>query len=171
MQRLTIVLVHFLAVLVPFLQKPDIAYKGIESSMTWPTEIGGVPLTQVALSEEERGFSTGFPGKVGRFSAGDQEVVIRIIERPSRKLHPSADCLRGAGYQISPQPARRDQDGQLWGCVLANKKGQSLKVCEQITDPEGGSWYDVSSWYWAALLRRTSGPWREITVAERFEAG
>ena len=32
---------------------------------------------------------------------------------------------------------------------------------------EGGSFCDVSAWYWAASLGRTRGPWWAVTVVER----
>lgn len=171
MRRLTIILVHLFAALVPFLQKSGSADIRVDDFTAWPTELNGVELTRLALTEQERGFNTGFPGKIARFAAGDQEVVIRLISQPSRKLHPSADCLRGAGYRITPQPAQRDRDRELWGCVLAEKVDQRLRVCEQIKGSNGGRWYDVSSWYWAALLGRTSGPWWAVTVAKRFDPG
>jgi hypothetical protein len=29
----------------------------------------------------------------------------------------------------------------------------------------GESWYDVSSWFRAALLKRSNGPWWAVTIA------
>ena len=133
----------------------------------WPTEFEGRPLTPIALTEQERGFSRGFPGKIARFSDGHRELIIRYITRPSRKLHPSADCLKGSGYHVTPRPIREDRAGHYWGCVTAMRDNVQLNVCEQISDGAGSSWYDVSSWYWAAILGRSSGPWWAITVAEK----
>lgn len=82
-------------------------------------------------------------------------------------LHPVVDCLKGFGYTVKPQPLFVDETGQRWGCVLAMRKDQTLRVHERIYDSAGQQWTDVSSWYWAALLGKTTGPWWAVTVAER----
>lgn len=168
MHRLSILSIHLCAALIPLIFEPASTPPGSGNPVDWPREIGGVELTRVALSDQERGYYRDFPGRIARFLAGDREVVIRTVDQPSRKLHPAADCLRGSGYRVSPQPARRDLEGGFWGCVLAEKAGQKLRVCEQIEDSAGRSWYDVSSWYWAALLGGSTGPWRALTIAERI---
>ena len=119
------------------------------------------------MSEKEQGFNQGIPGKVGRYSDGSREILIRYIDRPTRKLHPSANCLRAAGYKIEPQPIRRDREGKLWGCVLATHDGKTYKVCERMHDESGNSWYDVSSWFWSVLLKNSKGPWWAMTGAEQ----
>jgi|GEM_PF-6938616 len=71
-----------------------------------------------------------------------QENIISSRKRehkPSRKLHPAADCLRGSGYSVQPQPISRDQNGRFWGCVLAQRDGMSYRVCERIHDQSGNS--------------------------------
>lgn len=133
----------------------------------WPTVFEGMPLSQLPMTDKERGFNRDFPGKIGRFTDGTREIIIRYIERPSRSVHPSADCLKGSGYQVEPQPISRDQNGQLWGCVQAKRDGITYKICERMYDLSGNSWYDVSSWFWSVLLKNSQGPWWAVTVAER----
>ena len=54
----------------------------------------------VFLNWKRKAFSKNFAGKIARFTDGEREILIRHLNRPTRSLHPSADCLRGAGYQI-----------------------------------------------------------------------
>jgi len=138
----------------------------VQTFQQWPSEFQGAKLRQLPLTAKERGFSQNFPGKIGRFTDGSREMIIRYIEQPSRKLHPSADCLRGSGYSVEPTPIRRDQNGQFWGCVLAQRDAATYRVCERIYDQSGNSWYDVSSWYWLVVLQNKQGPWWAVTVAE-----
>jgi hypothetical protein len=146
----------------------------------WPTHFAGRALHQLPLSAREQRFDTGFPGYVARFTDGRREIIIRWVTRETRKLHPSTHCLQGAGYTIQPLPLWTDQAGSHWGCVLAQRGAETLRVCERITPqleantgeaqsaPARAGWTDVSSWYWAALLGKTSGPWWAITVAETW---
>lgn len=104
---------------------------------------------------------------LGRFTDGSREIIIRFISRPSRKLHSAADCLKGSGYTVEPRPIRVDRQGNYWGCMLAERGGTDrFHVCERIVDTAGNGWYDVSTWFWAALLERSEGPWWAVTVAE-----
>ena len=47
-------------------------------------------------------------------------------------------------------------------CFRAGKDGKSFAVRERIYDDAGGNWTDISTWYWAALLGKTHGPWWSI---------
>lgn len=166
MRSLIIVLIHLGAALIPFATKHDAAASTQRGFPGWPTELAGRPLNPLPMTAQERGFSQGFPGKISRFSDGNREIIIRYVERPTRRLHPSADCLRGSGYRVSTQPLRRDGEGRLWGCVLAARDGERYRVCEHIRDGVGNGWYDVSSWFWSVMLQGGEGPWWAITVAE-----
>jgi hypothetical protein len=59
-----------------------------------------------------------------------------------------------------------DVRGRRWSCFDAKRKGSTLFVRERIHDDTGQAWTDVSSWYWAAVLSDTAGPWWALTVAE-----
>ncbi len=167
MRCLIIVLMHLSACLAPLSEWHSQAKTVPQTFQGWPEQFQGNPLIRMQLTEQERGFSRGFPGKIARFSDGAREIIFRYVERPSRKLHPSADCFRGSGYTVLPQPVRREQNGRLWGCVIAERDGVRYRVCEQIYDRSGNNWYDVSSWFWTVLLENSQGPWWAVTVAER----
>ena len=166
MRKLSLILIHVLAAAVPLFADPGIAPARMRTASEWPSEFNGIEVTPLALSGQELAYYANFPGEVARFQAGRQEIVMRWVQSPTRKLHPAADCLRGSGYRVQPLAARRDRESGVWGCVLAEKNGRRLHVCEQIIDAQGKSWYDVSSWYWAAAMDRSSGPWRAVTIAE-----
>ena len=165
-KRIWIVL-HLIIAMVPLMGMKTTITNAPALFDAWPTEFNGMPLKRLALSEDEKGFVSGFPGHIARFTNGSQELIIRWVKRETRKLHPASDCLKGSGYVVKPIPVRKDVEGNLWGCVEANKNGKSLDVCERVFDEAGNSWSDVSSWYWAAVLGKTEGPWWSVTVASK----
>jgi len=133
----------------------------------WPSDFEGRPLRALTLSEREQLWSRDFPGRVGRFTDGHNEIVLRWLARETRQLHPAADCFRALGYAIAPQPLVVDSTGAQWGCFLARRSDEKLRVRERMADETGQSWSDVSAWFWSATLRRSRGPWWAWTVAER----
>lgn len=133
----------------------------------WPTEYEGKPLTQLDLTEKEEIFVKDFPGKIGRFSDGYRELIIRWVEQPTRKLHPAADCFKGIGYYIKPQPIQINELGVKMGCFAASKGSSELNVCEYIAAQGGKTWSDISSWYWGALFEDTPEGWMSYVVAEK----
>jgi hypothetical protein len=138
----------------------------------WPAAFEGRSLSPVPLSESEQRFNQAYPGAVARFSDGERQFIFRWTVKPTRKLHSSADCLRGLGYRVAPEPPRVDAAGARWGCFTARRGEIELRVRERIAEPEPGSagraggWSDVSAWYWSALLRQSRGPWLAVTVIE-----
>jgi exosortase/archaeosortase family protein len=164
-----------LAALLPLL--PGIVPRGTLAAgfPGWPATFEGRRLQPLPLGEADRSFLGGFPGRVGKFTDGRREILLRWVSEPSRRLHPAADCLRGAGAEVRPLPVWRDRRGRLWGCQEIVRNGQHHRILERIIDAAGWTdasrpgWTDVSAWYWAALLGRTNGPWWAITVAERIE--
>ena len=97
MRYLIIIALHLSACLAPFAEWQSHAQSAGQSFQEWPAEFEGMPLSRLQMTGKERGFSQDFPGKIGRFTDGLREIIIRYVERPSRKVHPSADCLRGSG--------------------------------------------------------------------------
>ena len=134
----------------------------------WPEQFEGKTLTALPLTELERRFATDFPGKIGRFTDGKREIVIRWVTEATRKLHPASDCFQGLGYTVKPLALRRDENGSLWSSFSATKGNEQLRVYERIHNASGASWTDVSAWYWAAL-GDGGGSWWAITVAEKEE--
>ena len=130
-----------------------------------PDRWQGQPLWPLALSDVEQRFAQQFPGTLARMTDGRQVLVLRAVHRPTRMLHPAADCYRGLGYAIDRQQLQLDAQDRLWRCFEAERSGQRLHVCERIVDAGGTGFTDASAWYWAAVLGRSAGPWQAITVA------
>ena len=131
----------------------------------WPSTFEGKTLTPLPLSEMEKKFATGFPGRIARFSDGEREIIVRWVTEPTRMMHPASDCFQGLGYSVKPLAAHR-VDGSLWASFAATKGAERLVVFERIHSDSGESWTDVSAWYWSALRHEGSGSWWAITVAE-----
>jgi hypothetical protein len=135
----------------------------------WPSEWRGQALRPLAMSAVEQRFAAQFPGRIARFAVADgSELVLRDVNRPTRMLHPAADCWRGIGWRIEATRLARDDDDDalLWRCFEATKDGQRVRVCERIVDARGQSFTDTSAWFWAASLQQSSGPWQAITRVE-----
>jgi hypothetical protein len=138
---------------------------GAHGRPIWPTSFQGRAIVPLPLSAVEQRFAAQFPGRIGRFSDGRSNIIVRLVDQPTRLLHPAADCFRGIGYRVERAQVRVDNEGQSWSCFKVEKGGQQRMVCERIYDAQGDAWTDVSSWYWAAALGRTQGPWWAVTVA------
>lgn len=136
----------------------------------WPTTFDGRPLHARPLLSREQRFAAGFPGRIATFGDGRRLYVVRWVTRATRRLHPAADCYRGTGYAIEPGPLLRDAQGRAWSSFVAVRGQTRLLVRERIVD-EGGAdaFTDASSWYWAALLGRSRGPWWAWTVVQNVQ--
>ena len=132
----------------------------------WPATYEDRALTQLPLTSREAAFVRDFPGRVGRFSDGRREIIIRWVGAPTRRLHSAADCLRGVGYSVVPMPVRKDPAGAAMSCLRASRGSDAIKVCEVIRDEAGNSWPDVSAWYWNTMFGASRAPWWSFVVAE-----
>jgi hypothetical protein len=130
-----------------------------------PVEWQGRPVRPLALSDVERRFARQFPGSIARLTDGEHVIVLRTVLQPTRMLHPAADCYRGLGWRVQEVRLQVDAGNDLWRCFTARNGTQRQRVCEHIVDAQGQSFTDASSWYWAALLQQSQGPWRAYTVA------
>jgi hypothetical protein len=151
---------------------PHVAARGAASGAGlafpgWPEAFEGAAIKELPLSAREKSFARDFPGRIGRFTDGRREIILRFVAAPSRRLHPASDCFRGAGYSVTPRPLRRRSDGTTTSCFSAEKGADRLLVCEAIRSASGESWSDASAWYWHALFGRSAGPWWSEVVAER----
>ena len=133
----------------------------------WPVEVIGQSLSKEPLKDRDRRFAEGFPGKIARFTDGHRQYIVRWITRPTRKLHPAADCFRAMGYQIKFNPLWIDPTDNRWASFDAISSNQSLTVRERIYDSKDNTWPDVSSWYWASVFNKESGPWFAVTMVEQ----
>lgn len=131
----------------------------------WPREWKGRALRPLALDAVEARFAAHFPGRIERLTDEESVLVWREVRSPTRMLHPAADCYRGLGYRIADARLERDADARLWRCFVAVRDGRRVRVCERIEDARGASFTDASSWFWAAQLGSSTGPWHAITVA------
>ncbi len=160
---LLLALVAALPLLAPTASRAD----GTARHVEWPTQWDGRALRPLAMSEVEQRFASRFPGAIARFSDGERVIVLRRVEQPTRMLHPAADCFRGLGYRIERAGLERDAQQRLWRCFDAvSADGRRLRVRERIEAPDGASFIDPSSWFWAAALGQSAGPWQAITVVE-----
>lgn len=166
MKQVVVLSIHVMAALVPFAVPSGQAQKMNVELEGWPAVYEERRLIPIEPDAVEARFADRFPGQLARFTDGRRQLVFRYLKTPSRQLHAAADCFRGAGYKVEPQPLRRDGEGKLMGCILAERDDRTMRVCERVFDAHGGSWYDVSSWYWSAVLRQSAGPWWAVTVAE-----
>lgn len=136
-------------------------------STEWPAKWRGQVLQPLASSAVERRFATQFPGRIARFALADRsELVLREVIRPTRMLHPAADCWRGIGWQVRGARLVQDDGAALWRCFEAERDGERVRVCERIVDAQGQAFTDTSAWFWAASLGRSQGPWQAITHVE-----
>lgn len=136
------------------------------SAAEWPVEWRGQPLQPLTLSPIEQRFAAQFPGRIARFALADgSELVLRDVNRPTRMLHPAADCWRGIGWRVQAMRLARDErePDALWRCFEAERGGERVRVCERIVDAQGRGFTDTSAWFWAASLGKSSGPWQAIT--------
>jgi hypothetical protein len=115
----------------------------------WPAAWDGRPLTPLPETAVDRTAAERFPGRIGRFAAGDRAVVLRWIPTPHRALHPAADCLRASGWTVTPGPPERDDAG-WWATLRARRDGQAIRLREQIRGADGRTWSDPSWWWWDA---------------------
>ena len=151
--------------LMPLMQPSATGAEAALQSPEWPTQWEGQALRPLALSAVERRFATRFPGHIARLTDGEQVLVLRQVRQPTRMLHPAADCYRGLGYRIAQAQLERDAQQHLWRCFVAEREGRQLRVCERIVDAQGHTFTDASSWFWAAQLGQSTGPWQAITTA------
>ncbi len=162
--KLTFALALGVCAAAPLL-RPVTATSAMANAAEWPREWQGRALRPLALSAVEQRFAARFPGQIARLTDGEQVLVWREVTAPTRMLHPAADCYRGLGYRIAQAHLERDAQAQLWRCFVAERDGRRLRVCERIVDAQGQAWTDASSWFWAAQLGQSIGPWHAITTA------
>ncbi len=156
-----------LAATMPLVIKQTAAVTTTARFEGWPELFEGHSLKVIPLSDLNRRFAQGFPGKIAVFSTGTARVVFRWVPQPTRQLHAASNCYHAGGYQITWLPQYLDGQDNRWAAFEAARDGERFRIRERIYDQTGQSWTDVSSWYWAALLNKSSSPWWSVSVAER----
>ncbi|MEO0415169.1 MAG: archaeosortase/exosortase family protein [Verrucomicrobiota bacterium] len=136
---------------------PMVGSRAVESADVvfpgFPDQWQGCYLEEMTLTESEVAFAKQFPGEIGVFTTGPDKIIMRWVTQPTRKLHSSADCLRAAGFEIETERAG----------VFVVTSEQGVFLVEEKISGDDQSWREVSSWFWAATLRRTQGPWIATT--------
>ncbi len=135
----------------------------------WPMKFMGRDMVEVPLTQNERTFYKNFPGKAGQFETESESLILRKVYQATRKLHPAQDCFKGMGYTVNESGLKLDEYERVWSSFEVSKSGSNLVVMELIKDDAGNSWSDVSSWYWAAALKRSEGPWTSYVRIIRSE--
>lgn len=135
------------------------------------THYRGYLLTPIPLTSLEQSFQKNFPGQIRNYhyhdDAGVQQLIVRTIHQASRKLHPSAHCLRAAGFLLSEAKIVKDAYEEPWAEYYATQGGKTYTVRERIITTQSAcsqSWTDVSAWYWNAVSQPRSGPWQAETL-------
>ena len=114
---------------------------------------------EAKLDDGAQAYASGFPGTIEIYEKEGRSMVVRVVNRATRRYHLSADCYRAIGYRIEPMPILREMDGSMWGRVLAEREGERIEVRERVVSLDGQSWTDPSSWFWSAALGKSEGPW------------
>ena len=153
----TIITLLAIASVIPLVGSDrNLSASGTEKFPGWPAEYQGKVLEPVPLSAAELSFASSFPGQIGVFIAGNDKIIMRWVKQPTRKLHPSSDCLRAAGYDVEMERAGRfvafSDDGEY-----------GWYVEESIFNDVGDQWKEVTSWFWSAFMGKTTGPWWAVT--------
>ena len=154
-----------LAAVAPLIARQWTAAATPDDFPGWPTHHEGRALVQLALAPREDAFARDFPGRIGRFTDGHRELVLRWVATSTRRLHPAADCFRGNGYRVTTRPMQLAANGAPMSCFAAHGRNDVFHVCEQMVGIGGGTWPDVSSWYWHALWSGRGRAWWSIVVA------
>ncbi|MES2923914.1 MAG: exosortase/archaeosortase family protein [Verrucomicrobiota bacterium] len=127
-----------------------------------------LPLHPLPSTDAERAFAKSFPGTLASYQWGNDQVILRRVTEATRRLHPSRDCLRAAGFETTDAITVTLGDGSTWARFSASRDGIRRIVHERITSGRDGSaWTDVSAWYWAALGHPLNGPWQAETVISK----
>lgn len=127
-----------------------------------------LPLEPMALTETESAFASSFPGTLASYRWGNSQVILRRVTESTRRLHPSRDCLRAAGFGTTDAKTVSMGKGGSWSMFHATRGGERFTVHERITSERNGAvWTDVSAWYWSALMNPLNGPWQAETVISR----
>jgi len=127
-----------------------------------------LPLTPLPTTLAEQAFAKSFPGSLASYEWGGSQVILRRVTEATRRLHPSRDCLRAAGFETTDALTIQASDGAQWSRFHATRDGVRWNVSERIvSELNHASWTDVSAWYWAAIRHPLNGPWRAETVISK----
>ena len=164
-QRQALLAAAILVLLASFFSKSQPPHPLPEPQLL--TSYQGIPVTRVALNKAEETFYRDFPGTIAVYQTGQHKLIVRQINRATRKLHPASHCLRAEGFGTGSETVVKDEDGVAWLSYSITRHGEIFHVKEHITCPTSGrSWPEISAWFWHAFLNPSDGPWEAVTVIE-----
>jgi hypothetical protein len=164
--RLVLFISCLVAALVPLTENKKIGK--ISTTFITPPGVDLSNFTEVQLIDKEKLLETSFPGATKRFESANQQLIVRYIVEPSRKVHPAEMCFRAWGYKIVWRPGRGGKNGRS-SCFEAEREGKRCLVCEQVIATDAESFPDVSAWYYQAILGRTKGPWWSLLEVQKLD--
>lgn len=125
-------------------------------------------LDPLPVTAAEEAFARSFPGSLSSHRWGTHQVILRRADVATRKLHPSRDCLRAAGFETTDSVVIRTREGSDWAMFHATRQGERLTIHERIVSEQDGTvWTDIPAWYWEAVRHPLNGPWRAETLISR----
>jgi exosortase/archaeosortase family protein len=162
-----------------FALRPTPASANASASVDWPTFWNGLALTPQPMPQEVAEYLSDFPGEWAQFRHGTESttVLLRLCERPTRKLHSAENCYLAMGGTCEPSSSQQFDDGHVWSRFTYTAPDFSRVYVRQcyfsIANPPRGetleewlegaeSWPDISAWYWAAAV---PGSDVELTLA------
>ena len=170
--RVAMSILTFAVVLVPFLwfatpRRPGPPKLGIGPEVfTFAGQT--LPLSPMPPTPTEMAFAESFPGTLASYQWGDSQVILRRVNSATRRLHPSRDCLRAAGFETTEAITIRLGDGTDWARFHATRDGDRWTVFERVVSVQNHlSWTDASAWYWSAIRHPLNGPWQAETVISK----
>ena len=130
------------------------------------TSYQGTPVTRIALSPTEKNFYGNFPGSIAVYGAADFKLIVRQVNRATRKLHPASHCMRAEGFRIGEKRVV-EENRKRWLSYSVTRGGDTFFVKENITcTANGQNWAEISAWYWHAFFKPGDGPWEAVTVIQ-----
>ena len=118
MRRLLAKVAFLLAASAVLLPRHERATAGGEGFPGWPDSFEGRALVEEPIEGREALFGKRFPGRIARFRAGGDIVLMRWTDRATHQVHPLAVCLRANGWEIEARPLMRRADG-AWSAFRA----------------------------------------------------
>jgi len=135
----------------------------------WPDSFEGRPWTRIRRAEGPATVFAPLPMASAVFRQEERKVVLRWIPRPTRRVHPAADCFRARGYAVERARLVRDASGSTWSEFTVGREDERWRVRERLFSESGETWTDVSAWFWSVWRRPGSGPWWAVTAVEPMD--
>ncbi len=131
------------------------------------TSYQGTSVTRIPLSPAEKNFYGNFPGSIAVYESADFKLIVRQVNRATRKLHPASHCLRAEGFRIGEKKVVKENRHHRLS-YPATRGGDTFLVTEHITCPSNDrNWAEISAWFWHAFFHPGDGPWEAVTVISK----